>query len=95
MSLFLLIGISIQDKEKLLKFLHSRHVPVELVPGSLHTHSDTTNEGVLIAESTNESPVSCRVSLCTIPYGRKAIAPCGCKGSQQVRTIVPVAYITI
>jgi hypothetical protein len=37
-----------------------------------------------ISISSFDNPIECRISLCAIPIGKKAVSPCGCTGSQKV-----------
>ena len=67
----------------LVKRLHDKGIPIGV--DDLDGFKDSTQRlKTEIGCSTEETPLQCRYSLCEIPKGRKAIAPCGCTGSQKV-----------
>jgi hypothetical protein len=76
---------------KLRAMLRDRGIHID--PTYAHDHhnaSDSSEELTAtnrtkpdIIMSTEENNIECRVSLSRVPFGRKALAPCGCIGSQK------------
>jgi hypothetical protein len=76
-----------ESQQQISSFLISKNIPIK----SLHLSREERRRRQLEAEksksricmSTEENEVECRISLDRIDVGRKAIAPCGCVGSQR------------
>jgi hypothetical protein len=77
----------IQHQNNITRFLQSKNIHLsdnEISDAS----SGLTNlkRKTLVVESTPQMPYFCRLSLCNAEPHDKLIAPCGCTGSQQVRS---------
>jgi len=64
--------------------LHNKKIPVGAPPRSMKTYTNRTASGIKVALSSDDNNIECRISLGRVALGRKAVAPCGCTGSQEV-----------
>jgi hypothetical protein len=76
------------QRQMIENFFHSQNIsiPKDVAP-SQQLNKERERTFTDIAESNIKNQYQCRISMDRIPFGEKAIAPCGCLGSQKVAPI--------